>query len=283
MAAAAQLLSFLRWRVIALRYAGKVSGWTRGWGGRRTTLRSQSAAIVARQGHCPGPTLDPEALQDILAIYGPRSTAVVPRSGGHPFVNLMQAQDYEATNPVLRHAFSPQVLDVAHDYFSGRFILDSIQVLHSWPTEGPLHDSQLWHKDYGDSKSLHCVSYLSEVQGSDDGPFVFVDRADTTRIRRSPFIRRISDAQFASELGSGTIRRFVGRPGESVLVDPAACYHYGSRCRRPRLAIFVTFNTDRPFVAPTEPVRQHGQRLLAAARAIRPELHEDYLRGLLRL
>lgn len=284
MSTATNVLSFLRWRIVAVRYAGKVSGSSpAGWLRRSVPPRGRIAGAVQERGHEPGPTLAPEVLAHVQSIYRPRSERVVARPSGHPFVNLVEAQDFAPTNPVFRHAFSPEVLDVAHDYFGGRLTLDSIQVLHSWPTEGPPHDSQAWHKDYGDNKSLHCVTYLNDVLKAEDGPFVFVDRADTARIRRSPFIRRIDDTQFASELGDGQVRIFHGRAGASVFVDPSACYHYGSRCRHPRLAIFVTFNTDSPFVPATEPIRQHARSILAAAQQVRPDLRESYLRSLLRL
>ena len=283
MSTATNVLSFLRWRVVALRYAGKASAGPGAWLRGAAPTRGRIAGAVLERGHEPGPTLTPEVLAQIQCIYQPRSAGVVPKASGHPFVNLVQPEDFTPTNPVFRHAFSPEVLDVASDYFGGRPTLDSIQVLHSWPTECPPHDSQAWHKDYGDNKSFHCITYLNDVQGPLKGPFVYVDRADTRRIRRSPFIRRITDEQFARELGSGQVRVFEARAGESVFVDPAACYHYGSRCRTPRLAIFVTFNTDRPFVPATDPIRQNASAILAAARQVRPDLHESALRGLLRL
>ena len=173
---------------------------------------------------------------------------------------------------------SPAVLDVADDYFGGRFSVDSIQLLYSWPTEGPLRASQYWHKDYGDSRSLHCVAYVTDVFTPEDGPFVYIDRADTQRIGTSPFIRRIEDRQLEAELGSGVQRTFYGRAGESVLIDPAACYHYGSRCQRPRLAIFATFNTDRPFVSATPAIRAGAALAAAEAAKVRPDLDESYLR-----
>ena len=280
MQAAQRVMGFMRWRLVPVRYAGKL---------RRTLTGSRTAvprcALVERvdeHGYAPGPRIDPPTLEAILARYRPRIERVEPTRTGHPFTNLVTAADYTTEDPVVRLAFSNSVLDVAHDYFGGRLTLDSIQVLYSWPTEG-LSDSQMWHKDYGDSRSFHWIAYLNDVSSDLDGPFVFVDREDTRRIARSPFIRRIDDQRFMKELGDGQVRRFTGQAGESVYVDPSACYHYGSRCRQPRLAIFITFNSDRPFVAATDLVRQNAQRLLDVGRALRPDLSESYLRTLLAL
>jgi len=265
---------------VPVRYAGKLRRTLTG--SRGSVPRSAIGERVDEHGFAPGPRIDPATLDAILAKYRPRSERVTPVRTGHPFTNLVTAADYTTDDPVVRLAFSNSVLDVAHDYFGGRLTLDSIQVLYSWPTEG-LSDSQMWHKDYGDSRSFHWIAYLSDVSSDLDGPFVFVDRQDTRRIARSPFIRRIDDQSFMKELGDGRVQCFTGSAGASVYVDPAACYHYGSRCRQPRLAIFITFNSDRPFVAATDLVRQNARTLLDVGRALRPDLSESYLRRLLAL
>ncbi|WP_447728360.1 hypothetical protein [Sphingomonas koreensis] len=282
MQAARDIYNLLRWRLIALRYLGKVSSYF----AAPSVPRSRGKAIdqsspVAREGFGPGPSIDAGTLDEIRAIYAPRAEKVVPTQAGHPFENLFRGEDITPDNPVLRFALSPEVLDAADAYFGGRFRYDSVQVLYSFPTPGGLRESQMWHRDYGDNKSFHCVAYVNDVLEPEDGPFVFVDRHDTLRIGKSPFIRRISDDRFRKELGDGELRSFYGHAGESVFVDPAACYHYGSRCVRPRTAIFATFNTDRPYVPAVSTLRANRDRLLAAARAIRPDLDADYLARIL--
>lgn len=273
---------FFRWRLIPLRYAGKLRGWP-ARPGAAAAPRTALAQRVLEEGHTAGPAIAPAQLAALQALLAPRAAAVTPTGHGHPFVNLLQPEDLVAECPALALAFSPAVLDVADDYFGGRLVLDSIQVLYSWPTQGALRASQMWHKDYGDTRSFHWIAYLSDVSGPEDGPFCFIDRIDARRINRSFFIRRIPDERFAAELGDGTLRTFLGQAGESVFVDPAVCYHNGSRCRRARLALFVTFNTSNPFVAPTPLVRENRAALLRAALALRPDLSEPYLRRLLQL
>jgi hypothetical protein len=274
---------FVRWRVIALRYAGKLRGLSAPRSLAGAAPRTAAVHRINMQGHDAGPKLSSEDLERITQTYRPRMNAAPRREGGHPFVNLFSADDIDAANPIVRLAFSPEILDIADDYFAGRLVLDSLQVLYSWPTQGALQASQMWHKDYGDSKSFHWIAYLNDVTGPDDGPFSFIDKNDTRRIAPSVFIRRISDQAFSKELGDGHVREFLGRAGDSVFVDPAACYHNGSRCKNPRLAIFVTFNTHNPFVAPTPLVRENRQRIFDAARHVRPDLSELYLKRLLQL
>ena len=156
-------------------------------------------------------------------------------------------------------------------------------MLYSYPTEGAPRESQYWHLDYGDRKSFHCVAYLNDVLAPEDGPFVYVDKPSTTKIGRNLIVRRIADDQFARELGEGKIMNFYGRAGSSVLVDPSACYHYGSRCKVPRMAIFVTFSSWFPFAQPVPLVKQNAEKIYVTLRQMRPDLSDPYLKALLQM
>ena len=245
--------------------------------------RTATVAEIDTSGYYKGPDIPAELLTQIQEMYLLRGKQVVPKSAGHPFVNLFSSEDIYPNNPVMHYAFSQQVLDTATDYFGGRLILDSIQVLYSYPTEGAPRESQYWHLDYGDRKSFHCVAYLNDVLTPEDGPFVFVDKPSTTRIGRSLIVRRVADDQFARELGDGKIEKFYGQAGSSVLVDPSACYHYGSRCKVPRMAIFITFSSWFPFAQPVHQIKENAEKLFSTIREIRPDLSEKYLKALLQI
>lgn len=272
-------LSFIRWRLVPVRYLTRLWQVSPTSFNARSLPRTSAAAFVQRDGFLAGPSMPASMVESARQIYLPRAQVVTPKTSGHPFVNLFERSDLNEANPVLRMAFSPSVFDVAADYFGGRMRLDSLQVLHSFPTSGDLRESQYWHLDYGDSRSFHCVIYLNDVLDVDGGPFVFVDKHDSSRIGRSIVVRRIDDDRFRRELGSGAIRTVLGSAGSSVYVDPAACYHFGSRCRgRSRLAIFATFNSALPFVPPTDFVRQNRDRLRDLACSLRPDLNPAFVR-----
>lgn len=283
MGAIRKIGSFVRWRLVPVRYVTMIGSlkWSKLF--RHPPARSSITNTIVEEGFAPGPVVPAETLERALAIYQPRTLSVVPKPNGHPFVNLFQPEDISPDNPIFQFAFSPEVLDAASDYFGGRLILDSIQVLYSWPTEGDLRESQYWHLDYGDRKSFHCVAYLKDVLTPEDGPFVFVDKKATQKLGRAMIIRRIPDQQFDAELGGGKIEKFYGEAGSSVLVDPSACYHYGSRCKTPRLAIFATFSTWFPFAQPVPLVSQHAEKIVAAAQQVRPDLSKPFLDALLQL
>ena len=240
-----------------------------------------STREIDDSGYTTGPTIDAKTLHEIQAIYQPRISEVVAKERGAPFKNIMQDQDISIDNPIIRLAFSPEILDPAMDYFGGKILFESLQVLYSYPTEGKLRESQLWHKDFGDSKSFHAIAYLNDVQTIDDGPFVFVNKTDSKKMKRSTLIRRIKDEQFLKELGDGKVEYFYGKAGQSVFVDPAQCYHYGSRCKNGRLAIFFTFNTSTPYVIIPALIERNKMKLLEIGKQLRPDIAEKKLSVLL--
>lgn len=241
----------------------------------------ESTKIINKTGYCSGPSIDSLLLKEIQDLYESRVSGVVPKPTGAPFKNIMIDEDVTIDNPIVRLAFSKEILDPAMDYFGGKILLESLQVLYSYPTEGKLRESQLWHKDFGDNKSFHAIMYLNDVQDLNHGPFVFINKSDSRKIGKSIFIRRINDERFRSELGDGEIRYFYGQAGDSVFVDPAKCYHYGSRCKKGRLAIFFTFNTSTPYVIMPSLIQRNKDKFFNIGKELRPDLSVDRLSSLL--
>jgi hypothetical protein len=281
MLAVRKAVGFLRWRLVPIYHLRRMRNFGAARLPEQPRLERGESRLLEETGFTPWHSLDATELQSIRDIYMPRAAATPPPTSGHVFENLFTADDFDPDNPVFRLAFRPELLDIASDYFGGRFRFDSIQVLHSFPRGSDLAESQKWHKDYGDNRSLHWIIYVNDVKEAADGPFVFVDRADTRRIPSSIVTRRMDDAEFTDTLGHDNFHAFYGDGGESILVDPAVCYHYGSRCERPRTAIFITFNSDRPFMAPLPYMTAAPERLFEAARQVRPDMDPTFLRRIL--
>lgn len=278
-------LTFLRWRLIPVRALGKLKN-ILAFHPKPPAIHApfDSARLgdLRETGYCRADGADADELHRIAEVYGARAQVVESRDSGHPFENIFRAQDIAADNPLFRLALSDRILNAAHAYFGGRFVFDSIQVLRSFPTSGELRESQKWHRDFGDSKSLHFIMYLNDVTEDADGPFVFIDRNVSRRVRSMPFIRRLTDDQIEREIGTREFAKFFGRAGEAIFVDPAACYHFGSRCSNPRTAVFITFNTSTPYEPMVEPLKSNRARALTEARKVRPDLPEGYLASILR-
>jgi hypothetical protein len=241
----------------------------------------ESSSVLNDIGFTTGPTCSPENLKEIKNIYEPRIIEVIPKATGAPFKNLMRDEDITIDNPIIQLAFSKKILDPAIDYFGGKLLFESLQVLYSYPTDGNLRESQLWHKDFGDSKSFHGIMYLNDVEEIKHGPFVFVNRTESKKMKSSLLIRRIKDEDFMKELGNGKIEIFYGKAGESIFVDPAVCYHYGSRCKEGRLAIFFTFNTSIPYVIIPGLIQNNRNKLFEIGKTLRPDLPVEKLKVIL--
>ena len=279
------IASFLRWRLVPVRKAGRIRflrpGRTRS---PVAAGRLPASVEVETTGYAQGPTMPAELVAATRAHYEARVPAFENIPANRPHVNLARAEDYNADNPLLQWIFRPDLIDIAIDYFDGRCRLDGINLLYSPARDGKtLSESQYWHRDYDDSRSFHAITYLNDVLDDDAGPFVFVDKQDTKRIGDSQIIRRIDDPTFEAELGDGQVHRFFGEAGSTVFVDPAACYHYGSRCRRERMAVFLTFNSDLPYTTPDRNVTDNAGAILKGAIALRPDLDKRLLERLLGL
>ena len=276
--------SFLRWRLVPVRKLGKLkNALARPVKPPRidADFDTQKLRVIESHGVAAATSVSGALLEDIREKYLPRTAAVKPRAEGHPFENIMRAEDFRADDPVFRLAFSEEVLGAADAYFGGHFLFDSIQVMHSYPTSGKLRASQMWHLDYGDSKSLHFVMYLNDVISDEDGPFVYIDRQTSKAVAKRPIIRRLDDEQIAREIGKNDFERVFGKAGDAIFVDPSACYHFGSRCKNGRSAVFVTFNTATPYEPMQEPLRSARRQAAAEARKVRPDLPGEYIDAIL--
>jgi len=269
------ILLFLRWRLVPVRYLERLSRLNLKKMKRLDKPLSHVALAVESKGFAQGPTIASDLLQELQSLFKPRvnDSKTTKLRKNHPFVNLTRAEDLTPENPLMKFAVSKEVLDVAMDYFGGRATLNSIQVLYSFPNLGEtLKESQKWHLDYSDTRSFHCVAYLNDVEKDEDGAFVYVDKVASETVGRSMIIHRYGDEEFKKASNNAKWLKFFGEAGTSVLIDPAACYHYGSRCTKPRLAIFVTFNSDFPFNGATPLVKKNASKIAKTIKTLRPDL-----------
>lgn len=267
------MASFVRWRLVPVRYLERLPRLNTRTIRPLPRPKGKVALEVERLGLTGGPAVAAEDVKAMRDLFLPRLDTAKKTARNHPFVNLTRAEDLTADNVLMKYAFSKDVLDVAMDYFGGRATLNGLQILYSYPWDGVnLMESQKWHLDYTDTRSLHWVAYLNDVETEEDGPFVCLDKETTNKVGRSMIVRRIEDAQMVKESGGVSPKVVYAKAGESVMVDPAAVYHYGSRCKNPRLAIFVTFNSDIPFNNQTALVSQNAGKIAALIKEMRPDL-----------
>ena len=277
-----KIYGLIKNRLVLIRYFNKLLNlkWSKLFKESHSNLTISQK--LYEKGYAKGPSLDPLSLNQIQNIYVPMVEELKPNKHGAPLINLFNLKEIHVTDPVFRFAFSKEVLDVAMDYYGGKVILDSISVFYSYPSDNDLVASQYWHLDYGDKKSLHLMSYLNNVSALKDGPFVFLDKQQSAEIGRFNTVRRFSDKKIFKVKGDEEIIPFYGTAGNSLFVDPAACYHYGSRCKVSRLAIFITFNSWFPFIQPQPEITENALKIKKVAKLVRPDLSELFLDNLLR-
>jgi hypothetical protein len=279
-----KILSFVRWRIILFRYIGTLRNFNL-YEFLRPRVLSDSLenAELEKKGFVIGKPISGQLTREINALISSRIAAAKKKAQGHTFVNLLEEGDLTADNPLMKFVFSEEILDRASNYFGGKVSLYAIQVLYSFKHEEELRESQLWHKDFGDNKTLHTISYLNDIDTIEGGPFVFIDRQSSKKIKWSPFIRRIPDDQFIKELeDKNLIIHALGKSGHTIHVDPSHCYHCGSRCKIPRLALFISFNTSTPFVGASKFVKSNIENLRSIAKLIRPDLPEKFINTLIK-
>lgn len=150
----------------------------------------------------------------------------------------------------------PQISRIK-DYFPRGLSLWNVALNYS-PARAPsneVNESQLWHWDYGDTRTVHLMINLEDVDG-ENGPFTFISHETNKIVKRHPFwIERFTDVQFEALTGkkiSLVKEQFTGKKGSFMFVDPGKILHQGARNIKPRLVAFYTFTTQTPFEVNSE-------------------------------
>lgn len=133
------------------------------------------------------------------------------------------------SNVFNRVALQDSVLRVVGGYFkSAPYFVDSLLTL-STGSDAPLKYSQLWHKDYNDTKMLKLFVYLTDVEEDKYGPFMFIDKIMSTKIRRPFLSSHFSDDYAFSQVSLENVIQVKQKKLSVFMVDTSKCYHAGSR------------------------------------------------------
>jgi phytanoyl-CoA dioxygenase PhyH len=229
----------------------------------RTLERGPQAAAVAanlrRDGYSRADALiAPESLAALDRALAAKLDA--PRTGGSVFGDhkdiwrhLLDADMVDgslpADSPFARFALQPAVLAALAEYYGELPRLDYVTVTYSGPAEGELRFSQLWHRDYDDTKVVKLFVYLTDV-GDEDGPFTFLPGPQSDRIGFSLRSHR-PDAAIAARADLGAAVRMTAPRLSAFLVETSRCLHMGSRVAagHERLMYTATF-ISTPIIFP---------------------------------
>lgn len=211
----------------------------------------EQLAQMNREGFCWHPTgVDPTLISELAAEID-RRAASRPTGADHAterkfWSRLTTPEDLHPESVFVRFAMQPHLVQLATAYMGMVPYLSNIQVLVSFGTDNTKwEESQLWHRDYHDSKTMRFWIYLSDVTEPKHGPFTYLPLEYSRQVHNSFFPGRVSDEEM-NAAGLGPKAHAVFGPRLTCFsIDTARCYHMGSRVAlgEKRIAYLATFNT----------------------------------------
>jgi hypothetical protein len=131
-------------------------------------------------------------------------------------------------NPFVSFALQSSVLSVLVGYFGELPILDDVLLTLSRPIKKSYSLSQLWHRDYDDTKTVKLFVYLTDVNSLQDGPFTFIDGPTSDQLGSSLKSRR-GDMEILNRVPSDSINKVISPRLSVFMVNTSRCLHMGSR------------------------------------------------------
>lgn len=198
-------------------------------------LRDKGLTPVTADGNVP------EILTICRALATERADTA-PRTGKAFFAQLIKPEDIWANPTLLQGGLEPHVLDVLMGTYGQLPFLESIELLVSYSNgNAPLSQSQQWHMDRTDSMVVKQIIYIQDV-GPQNGPLSLLPPDES---RKVPYLspHYMSDDEIARYVDLSQLITFEGMAGSRFLADTGRCFHYGSRVKARRLALFYYYNT----------------------------------------
>lgn len=208
--------------------------------------------------------LDSAMLQELDAHYqtqiAPRAAEAAGLKSHRFFFELTRDEDNATDNILVRFALQEKVLAAAAAYLGTAPFFQRTKVLESRGIEQDKWEaSQLWHRDYADSRAVWLWVYLTDVLSVENGPYTYLPVKASARVKNSIFPRRIMDDEIDGSDLKGEVRQITGPRLTAFLVDSTSIYHMGSRLapghtRCIYMASFVDPVYHQIVVQPKEPL-----------------------------
>ena len=164
------------------------------------------------------------------------------------FFNLLTGEkDLTSDGILVRFALQPNALAIATAYLGEVPFLSSVQIIESvYSGKDQWEESQLWHRDHEDSRTVKLWVYLSDVTEVESGPFTYLPAPFSGRVKDHFFQGRIDDQRMATFGVVQEAKAVRGPRLTSFYIDSSRCYHLGSRVApgRSRVIYEATFVTQ---------------------------------------
>lgn len=161
------------------------------------------------------------------------------------WASLVKNDDIAADSIFIHYASQLALLRMAALYLGEEPYLSDISVQYSFETPANPSHSQLWHRDYDDVRMFKVFVYCTDVHGPEDGALHVADRRSVKGIHNS-FVystRRYNDARFFEIADKSMTKAICGPAGTTFICDTHKSFHFGSRCVKPRLACWFTYQS----------------------------------------
>jgi hypothetical protein len=177
--------------------------------------------------------------------------------------NDMQDGTFDCDNVFVRFALQPRVVEFIAAYLGELPVLTDVLLTYSRPSSADHSFSQLWHRDYDDTRTLKVFVYLSDVRNTADGPFTLLPAPESDNIGFS-LKSHLTDERFLARTDPSKIKEICGPRLTIFVCETSRCFHMGSRVHsgHERLMYTATF-ISAPSLYPAEKPRFHTTRALS--------------------
>ena len=131
-------------------------------------------------------------------------------------------------SPFLRVAMQPNIVSILSSLYGEIPRLDYVLLTLSEYAGDQYKVSQLWHKDYDDTKVVKLFIYLTDVTSIEDGPFTFFSGPDSDKVGFSLKSHQ-NDRIINAKIGLKKARSMIAPKLTAFLVETSRCLHMGSR------------------------------------------------------
>ena len=155
--------------------------------------------------------------------------------------------NYSFNDELSRFSTSENFMKIASIYLNIFPIINNIQIIKSDIADDQQYYSSMnWHLDKHHEKLIK-VMILPYDLNSDDGPTCFLDKKVSKEIINndsyfsSPIYFKDEEILSADLQYKNKINEFTGKRGDILFIDTSKCLHMGSRCRKIRFQLFITY------------------------------------------
>src|ERR671936_260137 len=174
------------------------------------------------------------------------------------FLTKLVSRQFDASDPFVRIALHPAVLNVANGYLKLHSTLRALELWHTRPTPGSAIQTQLWHRDADDVMNVKLFVYFTDVRVP-AGPLTYAPRTHPLGDRRTvpehDEHRRSRDDQMARIVPEGEWRILSGPPGTVVFADTCGYHKQLKPESDERVKLVAHYVSGTPYVPPSLELR----------------------------